>query len=184
MLADHRIFPLVESNLTLQGDGRTIGELDLLVGAKQLEHWELAVKLYLCVGDQDDPFHWIGPSLRDRLGIKRDHLRQQQLAHTKDPVIGAWLAERYGQPVRQIRAIIKGWGFYPYDDWSSGVKPPQFLNPMHLRGWWMTRKEFDSRFQGGGHHVQGAYKAFLVKPNLGRGPTVNPKFAGIRSERG
>ena len=52
VLADHRIFPLVESNLTLQGDGRTLGELDLLVGSKQLEHWELAVKLYLCVGDQ------------------------------------------------------------------------------------------------------------------------------------
>ena len=96
VLADHRIFPLVESNLTLQGDGRTLGELDLVVGSKQLEHWELAIKLYLGVGDQEDPCHWIGPSLRDRLGIKRDHLSQHQLAHTKDPVIGAWLAERYG----------------------------------------------------------------------------------------
>ena len=164
VLSDHPVFPLVESNLTLQGDGRTIGELDLLVGAEQLEHWELAVKLYLCVGDRDDPFHWIGPSLRDRLGIKRDHLRQQQLAHTKDPVLGAWLAGRYGQPVRQIRAIIKGWGFYPYDDWSSGVKPPQFLNPMHLSGWWMTRQEFDSRFQKDCHHVRVLTKPFWLSP--------------------
>ena len=179
VLADHRIFPLVESNLTLQGDGRTLGELDLLVGAKQLEHWELAVKLYLCVGDQEDPCHWIGPSLRDRLGIKRDHLSQHQLAHTDDPVIRAWLAERYGQPVSRIRAIIKGWGFYPYDDWSSGVKPPQFLNPLHLRGWWMTREEFEARFHGGGHHYRVLAKPYWLSPISSEDQPLTPGLLAL-----
>ena len=174
VLADHPFFQPVERNLTLQGDGRTVGELDLLVGAKQLEHWELAVKLYLCIGNQEDTRHWIGPGLRDRLGIKRDHLSQHQLAHTKDPLIRAWLAERYGQPVTQIRAIIKGWGFYPYDDWYSGVPAPQFLNPTHLRGWWMTRKEFESRSQGGGHHFRVLTKPYWLSPISGEDHPLTP----------
>ena len=35
---------------------------------------------------------------------------------------------------------------------------------MHLRGWWMTRKEFDFRFQGGGHHVRVLTKPLWLSP--------------------
>ena len=117
--------------------------------------------------------------MRDRLGIKRDHLSQHQLAHTKDPVIGAWLAERYGQPVSRIRAIIKGWGFYPYDDWSSGVKPPQFLNPLHLRGWWMTREEFEARFHGGGHHYRVLTKPYWLSPISSEDQPLTPGLLAL-----
>ena len=73
---------MLASGIELRAEGRTLGELDLLVsGEGEVWHLELAVKFYLCApGRPGDAWSdWIGPNGRDRLDRKLDRMRDHQL---------------------------------------------------------------------------------------------------------
>ncbi|MCK7596207.1 DUF1853 family protein [Microbulbifer sp. CAU 1566] len=73
----HPDYALIARNLPLRNQGKTLGELDFVVHhlpEDTIEHWELAVKFYLQVGDL-----WVGPGLKDRLDIKLSHTCDHQL---------------------------------------------------------------------------------------------------------
>jgi len=138
LLRDHQNHHLVAHNLRFESHGRTLGELDLLVQSRELEHWELTVKLYLCVGDPNEAHHWVGPNLHDNLKKKREHLQHQQLKRCLEPQIKTQLLDQFGREISKARALIKGWAFYPLATFANARPQPPFMNPHHLRGWWAT----------------------------------------------
>jgi hypothetical protein len=126
----------VASNLPIREQGRTLGELDMLVRDRQsgeLWHWELALKFYLATAEQ-----WYGPNRHDTLARKAHHLYQQQLPRSRSNVARAQLAEQ-GWEVHGQALLTRGRLFYHRAIPPSGVKP----TPGHERGWWRTTDELE-----------------------------------------
>ena len=119
----------IATNLPFRAQGRTLGELDLLVFDHQdgkLWHWELALKFYL--GTEQA---WYGPNRRDTLERKARHLFEQQLPRTTLASIRQQLAEQGRLP--DGRALLsRGRLFYRHHTPASGQHP----HPQHERGWW------------------------------------------------
>ncbi len=139
---------LLAHNIALRSAQRTLGELDLLIYnriTQRVEHWELAVKFYLqySVAENIDPL-WFGPSLRDRLDKKLQHLLNHQLPLVSCPEAKDYL-QHNGWRIESQRLITKGRLFYP------GPKSPQIpadksnLNIHHQQGQWTTLTEFLER---------------------------------------
>jgi len=99
----------IASNLPFRHQGRTLGELDLLVRDHldgTLWHWELALKFYL--GTEQA---WFGPNSHDTLDRKARHLFDQQLPRSSMPEVRAQLAEQGWQP-DGIALLSRGRLFY------------------------------------------------------------------------
>ncbi len=81
-LAQQSHIQILETNLQIQQNKQTLGELDaLLLVNKQPVHLEIIYKFYLCdplVGTTELD-HWIGPNRKDSLIYKLDKLRNKQL---------------------------------------------------------------------------------------------------------
>ena len=134
---------LLEANLPIQGEGRTLGELDLLLRDRHgVHHVELAIKLYLGVEDQDgkDPAHWLGPGSLDRLDLKLAHLNQHQLPMSARPESTAILAAR-GVDTISASLWLGGYLFYP---WPKNAASPLGVHTEHLRGTWLHQKDWPS----------------------------------------
>lgn len=132
---------LLAANLPIQGDGRTLGELDLLLRDKDGDHHiELAIKLYLGRQDQDgeEPAHWLGPGAVDRLDVKLAHLNEHQLPMSARPESTTILAAR-GVETFSASLWLGGYLFYP---WPKTAPPPQGAHPEHLRGKWLHQKDW------------------------------------------
>lgn len=132
---------LLAANLPIQGEGRTLGELDLLLRDSQgVHHVELAIKLYLGQEDQDDedPAHWLGPGSVDRLDLKLAHLNQHQLPMSARPESAAILAAR-GVETVSASLWLGGYLFYPSPNTAAS---PQWAHPEHLRGRWLHQKDW------------------------------------------
>jgi len=132
---------LLAANLPIQGDGRTLGELDLLLRDKDGDHHiELAIKLYLGRQDQDgeEPAHWLGPGAVDRLDVKLAHLNEHQLPMSARPESAPILAAR-GVETFSASLWLGGYLFYP---WPKTAPPPQGAHPEHLRGKWLHQKDW------------------------------------------
>jgi len=132
---------LLAANLPIQGDGRTLGELDLLLRDKDGDHHiELAIKLYLGRRDQDgeEPAHWLGPGAVDRLDVKLAHLNEHQLPMSARPESTTILAAR-GVETFSASLWLGGYLFYP---WPKTAPPPQGAHPEHLRGKWLHQKDW------------------------------------------
>jgi hypothetical protein len=119
-----------------------LGELDLLfspgmMGA-HIEHWELAVKYYLCTAsspeEADNTAHYYGMLLKDRLDKKLKLLSEKQLKICRDPQTLS-LLRSLGLEVPVSRGIIRGRLFYPWN-WQVPPVLPKEVNPLHLRGLW------------------------------------------------
>lgn len=126
----------VASNLPIRDQGRTLGELDMLVRDRQsgeLWHWELALKFYLATAEQ-----WYGPNRHDTLARKAHHLYQQQLPRSQSAIARTQLAEQ-GWEVQGQALLTRGRLFYHRDIPSDGVAPIS----GHERGWWRTTDEMD-----------------------------------------
>ena len=137
---------LLAANLPIQGEGRTLGELDLLLRDRHgVHHVELAIKLYLGVEDQDgdDPAHWLGPGALDRLDLKLAHLNQHQLPMSARPESTAILAER-GVDTFNASLWLGGYLFYPWslDPRTKTAASPQGAHSDHLRGTWLHQKDW------------------------------------------
>ena len=125
-------------NLQVVEDKRTLGGFDLLLRRNKIvEHWELAVKFYIGVGDMADPSRWFGPNTADRLDIKFGRMTSHQLQLSKFPAAKNLLGER-NLAVSKIVAMVKGRLFYPWDVYATGrFTPPPFVADTHERGWWL-----------------------------------------------
>jgi hypothetical protein len=132
---------MLATNLPIRGEGRTLGELDMLLRDRQgVHHIELAIKLYL--GPQGasgaDPANWLGPGSQDRLDLKLAHLDQHQLPMSSRPESTAILAAR-GVETFSASLWLGGYLFYP---WPGVAASPRGVNPEHLRGHWLHQKDW------------------------------------------
>jgi hypothetical protein len=132
---------MLAANLPIQGEGRTLGELDMLLrDTHGVHHIELAIKLYL--GPQGasgaDPANWLGPGSQDRLDLKLAHLDEHQLPMSSRPESTAILAAR-GVETFSASLWLGGYLFYP---WPGVAASPRGANPGHLRGHWLHQKDW------------------------------------------
>lgn len=143
---------LLANNLTVHDGERTIGEFDLIVeNAGTVEHWELAVKFYLGTGDVLNLDNWHGPDPSDTLARKTNRMASHQLRLSHHPA-GRELLEQNGWHVQQVRSLVKGRLFHPYQSFLRQQFPmPSDVNPGHEKGWWITDAEFkrDPELMGG-----------------------------------
>lgn len=138
---------------------RTIGELDYVWRdrlTRQVWHWELAVKLYLFVPTLPvaaGAARFVGLQQRDTLARKTAKLRDHQLPLSSLPQVTHML----GVSVDQAAAVVKGWLFYPlqgkgWNDYAPvDSATSALLNPKHLRGWWLSYREFTERLAAEAH---------------------------------
>lgn len=155
-LTHHPRYQLIENNLQVIIDGKTLGEIDFIVFDKltgQTMHWEVAVKFYLGVGDTREMSNWYGPNLRDRLDIKVEHLLQKQSVISRDNRVIHWLRQQ-GINIDQCTVVLKGRLFYPWcyfrqlykDSGSSTAISPALCASDHLYSMWLSKSDFDAAF--------------------------------------
>ncbi|WP_256737501.1 DUF1853 family protein [Pseudomonas sp. dw_358] len=148
---------LVAANLAIRGEGRTLGELDIVLRDDSgTYHLELAIKLYLGPADSveepprgADPFTWLGPGCHDRLGRKLTHLSEHQLPMASREQ--AQMALRaLGVDGVDSRLWLAGYLFYP---WGRHVESPRGGHGEHLRGLWVHRQDWPTLRQQAGPGV-------------------------------
>ncbi len=142
-----RAHPATESLETgLVIPGRT--EIDLLHRIRGLPgtvvHWEVAVKFYLGLDDGGsiDADRYIGPSLKDTLGIKTRAIFGRQLTALSNPETRAAFGPRFGiAPAETILPYPKVHGilFNPFRGRADRRTPP-LIAEDGMRGAWF---EFD-----------------------------------------
>lgn len=113
----HPQYHLIARNLPLRQAGKTLGELDFVVcylPDDAIEHWEVAVKFYLQVGDS-----WVGPGLKDRLDIKLARTRDHQLPIIHQPEAEALLRDQ-GIEIQRQWTLMPGRRFRPLQTAAGG----------------------------------------------------------------
>jgi len=134
---------LLAKNLVVHDGKRTIGEFDLIVENNgTVEHWELAVKFYLGIGDVLNLNNWHGPDPSDTLARKINRMASHQLRLSQYPA-GQKLLQQNGWDVQRARSLVKGRLFHPYQSFclQQFLIPPN-VNPGHEKGWWLTDTAF------------------------------------------
>lgn len=139
----HPDYELIRRNLPIRIDGKTLGELDFVVRHipdNSVEHWEVAVKFYLQVGDL-----WVGPGLRDRLDIKLARMRDHQLPFVQAQVVkeelshlGIHLDRQWAlMPGRLFSPLTNNTSFPADNFWWAGLT--QFLDSASGLSWQWLR---------------------------------------------
>ncbi|WP_321791375.1 DUF1853 family protein [Caballeronia sp. J97] len=155
---------LIAANVPLRHQRRTIGECDFLLesasGARL--HWELAVKFYLHIGDDDASrparlSDYVGPNLQDRFDLKHARLVTHQLALSSR---AEFAALGFEGPWR-AQLFIKGRLFYHGLD-DRPIEPAPEIGTYHLRGWWLTASEWRNTRA----HVADVERAWVVQPRM------------------
>ena len=136
---------LLARNIKIIKDGKTLGELDLLLCNQhgQIIHVECAVKFYLGKTGYSQWFDWIGPNGIDRLDLKLERLLQHQLS-VKDKIDRSALENICAQNnigLSQIRSayFLRGIFFYSH---NRSKHLPALANPDALTAPWMTKSDF------------------------------------------
>ena len=141
----HPTYQTLTNNLQVFDDIRTVGEFDLIVRVSEtrIEHWELAVKFFICGGDSETMSHWYGPNTSDRLDLKFNRMLDHQLALSHDPA-GKETLEKLGFTPDAVRGFVKGRLFYPFQSFMDGTTlAPAAVNPAHEKGWWVKVDDVD-----------------------------------------
>ncbi|MEP1896813.1 DUF1853 family protein [Alloalcanivorax venustensis] len=135
-------YRLVARNVPLRLNGKTLGELDMLVEDRdtgELMHWELALKFYLGLPGGPEERAWPGPNPRDQLVTKIRHLHDRQLTRCDDPVVAALLAEQGWRVGRKV-LLTRGRLFHT----ESGTALPEETNPSHQQGTWLYARTLET----------------------------------------
>ena len=136
-----RYFPewqCLGSRIQIPAKGPTLGELDMICVPPDglARHVELAVKFYLRHPNQsgDQPSHWLGPRIKDRLDLKLNKLSEKQFRIIEQPITQATL-EAQGLPVAPSPcSVVKGYLFDPLDA-STTKWPKEVGKPSHCGQW-------------------------------------------------
>jgi hypothetical protein len=72
--------------------------------------------------------------------------------------------DQFGREISKVRALIKGWAFYPLAAFGNPLPQPPFMNPNHLRGWWATPHQFKSWFKDPSFRFEPLEKKFWLSP--------------------
>nr|WP_314480474.1 DUF1853 family protein [uncultured Pseudomonas sp.] len=133
---------LLAANLAIREDGRTLGELDVVLRDRDgVHHLELAIKLYLGPEHNGaDAGGWLGPGCHDRLHAKLEHMRHHQLPMSSSTQ-GRAALQRLDLTPGHAHMWMGGYLFYPS---STSAQAPQGAHPLHLRGRWLHRKDWIS----------------------------------------
>lgn len=131
-------YELLAHGLVIKDGRRTVGEVDFLVRAPNLEtveHWEVAVKFYLGHPGDGTP-RWFGPNARDRLDLKLAKMQGQQLdLLSTDPGREA-LAQLGCPPRARARGLLQG-RLYQALAREFRIEAHQFAHPDNRLGWWV-----------------------------------------------
>ncbi|SHG89569.1 DUF1853 family protein [Ferrimonas marina] len=139
----HPDYQVLARDWPVKRDKQTLGALDLLVRHRpsgSIEHWELAVKFFLGVGDLRDPHRWIGPGQKDRLGDKLTRLISHQLPLVRRDEAQIELAKQ-GWTVSHSRALVQGRLYAP----AGASTVPQQIHPHALQGHWYPQSALPQR---------------------------------------
>ena len=124
LIRAHPAWTLVGADVPIRQDGRTLGAFDFIVrtadGAYQ--HWEIAVKFYLLLGDPMHWNHWLGPNQRDRLDKKVNRMRHHQIPLSRRTAALEVLHAFGATSIEQHVALLKGIFFVEWGDRPIG--PP------------------------------------------------------------
>lgn len=135
LLAAQPDLELLATNLVIQGETRTLGELDAIVYNRREqchEHWEITLKFYLGLSME----HWPGPDPRDSFAQRRARLRDHQFPLDQTPACRAQLRARGIPGIDRRRLFSRGRLYYPA---SGQLDMPEGAHPAHSRGrWWHT----------------------------------------------
>ena len=144
-LKNSKDIDLIGKNIQLIENGKTIGEIDYLLGYKKTTiHLELATKFYLWDETLDSKLvnQWIGPNRKDYLHLKLSRLKDHQFPIIKSPT---FLKLGYPQPDKQC-LLLKAMLFIPPN--TQKPFPENFKNC--IAGYWFNLEQFinlnDSEF--------------------------------------
>jgi uncharacterized protein len=147
-----RNVPLRRNNATRD----TLGELDFVLERQgHVEHWEMAVKFYLCTGMQSledfvSPAALVLPKAEELSHKPKHDTLAYKLAHVFDKQLAlqAMLSEadvpefNFTAPITKSFAYLRGWLFYP--GFAAGLSPASApsawgLHPQHPHGVWLNQ---------------------------------------------
>jgi hypothetical protein len=130
---------LLAANLPVREQGRTLGEIDLLLRDDEgVHHLELAIKLYLGQPTTSRSHtNWLGPGSQDRLDLKLAHLSQRQMPLSSLPQART-LLDGLGIGESAAHLWLGGYLFYP---WPRPCPAPEGAAPTHLHGHWLRHAQ-------------------------------------------
>ena len=144
----HPDWSVKAANFVVQLNGRTAGELDLLLEQEgRLLHLELAVKFYLSTSASRQWDTWVGIDPVDRLDLKLAKF-EQQLALTERPDVRQHLEEQ-GWLVAERQACMKGWFFEHFSRISQPTLPFQAARDCNV-GWWCHERDWPNVWSNAG----------------------------------
>lgn len=151
----HPDYSIVVSNFPLRWQGKTLGELDLVIeqhSTGKYFHLELTCKFYLQIPDRNDFTQWMGPGQADRLDKKLARLQTHQLTLLEDTRVQQVLYDRHW-PAMNSYCVIKGRLFKPLtlngshaNDFSDQEDALSTVNTNAISGYWVTRKQMSDVF--------------------------------------
>lgn len=138
---------ILAQNLQIQDNNRTIGEFDFIVKdhvSHKTQHWEVACKFYIGIGDTSQTEHWVGPMLKDRLDIKYNSMLSRQSLLSEHPTAKTQL-EQLNISIDERICLIKGRLFHPIQPPSETY--PNVVSSFHQRGQWARTDRFLEYFK-------------------------------------
>ena len=136
-LEHHPRFALHAKGLQVMGEGRTLGEFDVVFTDRatgQVHHLELAVKFYLAQQAQDG-LRWIDPNGNDSLAAKLSKVHNKQLV-LSDTAAGRSALAALGIDEVHPAVLMKGILFEPHTNFDATIGNLANLNPFRQRGKW------------------------------------------------
>ena len=132
---------LLGHGIIVKDQKQTIGELDYLIKLpNRVLHLEVAVKFYAGIGtpsERTKKSAWVGPSCKDRLDLKINHLKTHQLTMSQTPLgLQSIADEGLAKPDSSLGLIFG----YLIDPWSdAGYLPDGLSSPSPA--YWSTFKD-------------------------------------------
>ncbi|MCG8491460.1 MAG: DUF1853 family protein [Sneathiellales bacterium] len=133
---------IIEKNLQIRDEKRTIGELDVLFRYQgKPYHWELAVKYYALVGDSQVERDWVGPLKKDTLGRKLTRLFDHQIPLVRHAKVSALFSGEENETLTS-HPFVKGVLFSPLLGGKTSL--PERVSPSCQQGKWLELDQLRS----------------------------------------
>jgi len=172
---------IVAHNIALREQGRTLGELDLIIQAANgdLVHLELAIKFYLgrpelltTAGSCSDPALWWGPDPSDQLARKVDRLRDHQL-----PLVSQ-LAAHCAEPVPQPNCSAAWLQGFLFQSAAQRMPPACGQQPRPGQQMWCQRHQVTQLLPADSQWLAIPHKEWLMPPRAEPGLLLRPDQMG------